>query len=156
MNIRTISYWKWVIAAAVTVLPGCGSESNIPFEQFERLPRINEKLSMVPIGEYVIPVPGEYSVEADLQKRHKMVQFEFRLHAAVLPKYEQAVTNNYEDHQGRIQDAVIRVVRSTKVDDLLDPALVTLKGHLGDSIQPYLSDSVVERLHIEDPQIKPL
>lgn len=133
---------------------GCGGTETSPFERFERLPTV-EELVTVELGEYVVPVPVEVSNEASLLAATQ-VQIEFFLHAAVLPRHERTLRRNFERLEGRFRDNVIEVCRNTPVEDLLDPSLSTLKTHLADSMRPFIGDARIERIHIADPQVKRL
>jgi hypothetical protein len=84
------------------------------------------------------------------------VELEFELHAAVLPEDESSLTDSYERHEGRLRDSVIQVCRNTPIEDLLDPALTTLKAHLIDTLRPYFHDVTIERLHLGESQVKQL
>lgn len=152
------SYNKLVagIAAGMSVIivAGCGSSGTSPFERFERLPTV-EQLVTVDLGEFVVPVPIEAPLDASPIAATQL-QIEFFLHAAVLPQYERTLKSNYSRLEGRFRDKVIEVCRSTSVEDLLDPQLTTLKSRLADSITPYIGDARIERIHIADPQVKRL
>lgn len=133
---------------------GCGQTETSPFERFERLPTI-EQLVTVDLGEFVVPVPVEPGEDATPISATQ-VQIEFFLHAAVLPEHERTLRQNYERLEGRFRDNVIDVCRNTSIEDLLDPGLTTLKTHLADSMKPFIGDARIERIHIVDPQVKRL
>lgn len=133
---------------------GCGQAETSPFERFERLPTV-EQLVTVDLGEYVVPVPVEPGEDASGVAATQL-QIEFFLHAAVLPEHVRSLRQNYERLEGRFRDNVIDVCRNTSVEDLLDPSLTTLKTHLADSMKPFLGDAQLERIHIVDPQVKRL
>ncbi len=141
-------------ACAAGVLAGCGSSSTSPFERFERLPTI-EQLVTVELGEYVVPVPVEVA-HSSSPVAATQLQIEFFLHAAVLPEHQRTLEKNYERLEGRFRDMVIEVCRNTPVEDLTDPHLTALKAHLADSLKPYIGDAQIERIHIADPQLKRL
>ncbi len=136
-------------------LVGCGSEPASPFARFERLPSVKQ-LVTVPLGFYLVPVPVGRGESIDDRPLHGQVQLEFELHAAVLPKHESWLAESYERHEGRLHDSVIQICRDTPVEDLLDPTLTTLKAHLTDTLQHYFPRATIERLHLNDPQVKQL
>ena len=142
------------LTAAVLMMSGCGTADTSPFERFERLPTV-EQLVTVDFGEYVVPVPVEPGEDSDGMAATQ-VQIEFFLHAAVLPQHERSLRSNFQRLEGRFRDNVIDVCRKTSVEDLLDPSLMALKTHLADSMKPFLGDARVERIHIVDPQVKRL
>lgn len=143
-----------ILLAACAMSVGCGSKKTSPFERFERLPTIAE-LVTVDLGEYHIPVPVEPTAESSPNSATQ-VQIEFRLHAAVLPKHEATMISNFQRLEGRLRDRVIHVCRHATAQELLDPELSTLKTELSDSLKPFIGNARIERLHIEDPQVRRL
>lgn len=141
--------------AAVLCAAGCGTSSMEEFERFEQL-AMTEKLVTVPLGSYVVPVPITLQTQDNTRPRPWQVELEFELHAAVLPRYETPLRNNFKRLEGRLRDRVIQVCRQTPVDDLLDPGFTTLKSHLFDSLQPYFGEAVVQHLHVAEAQVKRL
>ncbi|MCO6044005.1 hypothetical protein NG895_08800 [Aeoliella sp. ICT_H6.2] len=143
------------IATAVlcAALGGCGDEGLSPIERFERLPAL-EDLVTIELGEYVIPIPVEPTSDSPIAATQ--VQIEFRLYAAVLPENEGTLRSNYERLEGRFRDTVIETCRNTSIEDLLDPTMTTLKTHLADSLKPYIGSAHLERIHIANPQVKRL
>jgi flagellar basal body-associated protein FliL len=151
---RMLALRSVVLVAACALSVGCGSEKTSPFERFERLPTIAE-LVTVDLGEYHIPVPVEPTAESS-PTTATQVQIEFRLHAAVLPQHEATMISNFERLEGRLRDRVIHVCRHASAEELLDPELSTLKTELSDSLKPFIGNARIERLHIEDPQVRRL
>lgn len=144
----------WLVAGLLcATTAGCGSDAISPIERFERLPSV-EQLVTVDLGEYVIPIPVEPTTPSPIAATQ--VQIEFRLHAAVLPEYESTLRSNYKRLEGRLRDNVIEITRNTSIEDLLDPTLTTLKTHLADSLKPFVGAAHIERIHIADPQVKRL
>lgn len=134
---------------------GCSSETSSPLERFERLPSV-EELVTLPLGEYLAPIPLAPGRNEQGLPLARAVQFEFTLYAAVTPKHVPIVENNFELNEGRIRQSVIEVCRNTPIEDLLDPPLTTLKAHLADELRPYFRYVTIERFHIDGPQVKQL
>lgn len=143
------------LAACCAVLAGCGQERPSPLERFEKLPSV-EELVTVPLGSYIIPIPLFQELDSLASPTATQMQVEFALHAAVLPEFETAVREGYEEMEGRFRDSVIRVCRNTPMEDWMDPSLTTLKTHLTDTLGPYFDGADIERIHIADPQVKKL
>lgn len=145
----------WILFAAICLaMAGCGPSERSPFERFERLPAV-EELVTVPLGEYVVPIPVDVA-SAETPIAATQVQIEFELHAAVLPQYERTLKSNYERLEGRLRNDVIEVCRNLPVEELMDPTLTSLRTHLADSLKPYIGHARIERIHIADPQVKRL
>lgn len=143
------------VAACCASLAGCGADPPSPLERFEKLPSV-EDLVTVSLGSYIVPVPLNPDSEEIASPTAMQMQVEFELHAGVLPEFASSVRDSYEQMEGRFRDSVILVCRNTPMEDWMDPSLTTLKTHLADSLAPYFRDATIERIHIGEPQVKRL
>ena len=74
------------------------------------------------------------------------MQLDFQLFALVSPREKSNIEDAWERREGAIRDQVIRVCRSTPIDDLLEPELATLKARLISALKSQLGDHDVRQL----------
>ncbi|MEX2317523.1 MAG: flagellar basal body-associated FliL family protein [Pirellulales bacterium] len=137
----------WCFAAGIVAqsLVGCGSPSTFQFDRLDISPA-RESFTEFSLGRYEIPVP----IANDRTNDHGMwtnrLLFQFELYALVAPDEASQLADNWQRHEGKIRDQVIRVCRNASLDELQEPELATLKARLMDAMQGQLGEREVRRL----------
>ena len=147
---RTAAFLRrLVIGCFVLVAVGCGSATEFEFDKFDLTP-VQEELAEFSLGEYRIPIPiVNYQADNQPIQRNRF-QLEFELFALVSPDEKSQITEAWENHQGKIRDRVIRICRNSSLEELQEPELATLKGHLLDALAPQLGANEVRQLLITE------
>lgn len=79
-----------------------------------------------------------------------VIHVSFQLVAIVSGRQEQGFKSAMDQHRGRIREAVLRVARSSSLEDLNDPTLSTLKRLIREEINKILRKSYVHEVVMSD------
>jgi hypothetical protein len=145
---RLVALWP-VVLLLCFACSGCSSEPAFEFDKLDMVP-VEEGLSEFSLGRYTIPIP---SVGHEKNRRpiaRNRLEFVFQLFALVSPRDKPKIEDAWNRHEGSIRDQVIRVCRSTSIDDLLEPELTTLKARLIGALKTQLGDHDVRQLLITE------
>jgi hypothetical protein len=135
--------------AVAICLAGCGSKSNFEYDALDLAPP-QEELSEFNLGKYSIPIPViEDRGSKELARRNRF-QLDFELHALIPPDKKSNIADDWDRHQGKIRNNVIRVCRTASVDELQDPELSTLKARLMDALADQVGRKDLRALLITD------
>jgi hypothetical protein len=113
-----------------------------------------ESASYVSLGKFDIPIaatrkPTDASPETAPDEA-LWIRLQFELTAETDPENEQAVHAEAEEHRGVLSDAVISIVRTSTVDELIDPKLSAVKARLTDVARPLLGEDRVRQLVLNE------
>jgi len=140
------------LAAGVVMLciaGGCGSHSTFEFDALDLAPP-QEELSEFLLGQYSIPIPvAEQRGSKELEHRNRF-QLGFELYALIRPENKSSIADDWDRHEGKIRDNVIRVCRNASVEDLQDPELSTLKARLMDALAAQMGKNAMRQLLITE------
>jgi hypothetical protein len=139
---RNISCWASALIGVA--FAGCGSPPAFQFDELD-VSRANT-LNEFSLGEYQIPVPIAKDRTNDRAPRRNRLRFDFELYALVPPAQGSIMADNWQRHEGKIRDRIIRICRNATLDDLQEPELATLKARLMDALQAELGEREVRRL----------
>lgn len=139
-----------VSAVTLCIAGGCGSHySTFEFDALDLAPP-QEELSEFLLGQYSIPIPVLEQRGANEHEHRNRFQFDFELYALVRPENKSSIADDWERHEGKIRDNVIRVCRNASVDDLQEPELSTLKARLMDALAAQVGRNDVRQLLITE------
>ncbi len=145
-------------AAALTValaICGCGGKKEPRLVDYLEQLEFDvplETATYVPLGRFDIPLVADKAPHtqepSEPADEHSQVwmRVQFELTAETTPKWKDAVIAAAEHHQGGLNDAVLTVVRTSPVNDLSDPRLLSVNARLTDIIRPMLGEDRVRRL----------
>jgi len=137
-------------AVMLCIAGGCGSHySTFEFDALDLAPP-QEELSEFLLGQYSIPIPVVEQRGANEYEHRNRFQFDFELYALVRPENKSSIADDWERHEGKIRDNVIRVCRNASVDDLQEPELSTLKARLMDALASQVGKNDVRQLLITE------
>jgi hypothetical protein len=145
-----------VLAAGIlaTSAIGCSSKPSV-FEFDEQDVSRADLLSEFSLGHYAIPLPIGRD-RGDEGLRRNRTRFDFDLFALVAPEEASRIASNWERHEGKIRDRIIRICRSASAEELLEPELATLKARLTDALQAHLGEREVRRLLLTEVDLREL
>jgi hypothetical protein len=147
--------YNYVLAAGIVALSATGCSKPSVFEFDEQDVSRAHLLSEFSLGHYAIPLPIGRD-RGDEGPRRNRVRFDFDLHALVAPEEASHIASNWERHQGKIRDRIIRICRSASIEELQEPELATLKARLTDALQAHLGDRDVRRLLLTEVVVREL
>ena len=134
---------------------GCGGGGSGRFEELGSAPEQEEFVEVL-LGSFMVPVPAVVESPDERPRKLNLVQFQFDLYALVQPDQQDELERLKSRHDGRIRDEVIRICRHTRVDDLSEPDLTTLKLHLLEATRPLLGGAMLRRLLVTNVLSNPL
>lgn len=142
------------IATLLAVPVGCDetAESNAP-----EVLQANEELAEVDVGEFRIPlaaVDQRSAPESSLPGRNALL-LRFRLFAVVPPHREDDVASRIQTHRARLREEVIRTCREATLDELDEPALITLKGELHQVLGRYFGPQHLRQIIMTNVLLEP-
>jgi len=142
----------FVVTMAVS---GCKNESKFEFDTLDVAPA-REELSEFSLGQFRIPIPVADMTDHKKRIQRNRMQLDFELVALVPPKEEAKFADDWERHEGKIRDHVIRVCRNASSDELLEPDMTTLKAKLIDALASQMGDREVRQLLMSNVFSQPL
>jgi flagellar basal body-associated protein FliL len=108
-------------------------------------------------GINTVEVPlGQYNSTNSQAALGSVIHVSFKLTAIVAPENARAVKDAFSDtHESRIRAAVVRVVRSSSLEDLDDPELNVMKRKIRAEIDKVLPNSFIIEVIIGDVRLIP-
>lgn len=144
----------WLSVAAVAMLLGCGG-SDLPklvdyLEEIE-LDVPLESATYVSLGKFDVPIATTPNV-SDIPAEHESddeatwLRLQFELSAETTAANEHKVAAAVAHRRGALSDAVISILRTSSVDELIDPKLSAVKTRLTEVARPMLGDAPIRQL----------
>lgn len=147
----------WLLPAAFAAALGCG-RSDLP-KLVDYLDEIEfdiplEKATYVSLGKFDIPIATTPSVSELSAEQHSdeatWLRLRFELSAETTPENQNKVSNAVAHHRGALSDAVISILRTSSIEDLVDPKLSAVKTRLTDVARPMLGDAPIRQLVLNE------
>ena len=142
---------------ALATLTGCG-RNDLP-RLVDYLDEIEfdvplEKASYVSLGKFDIPIattPSVSELSPELQSDEATwLRLQFELSAETTPESEAMVAAAVAHRRGALSDAVISILRTSSVEDLIDPKLSAVKGRLTEVARPMLGGVPIRQLVLNE------
>jgi hypothetical protein len=148
-----------VVAAVLTILPGCGGVEEAKLEDYlEELDfsKPMESHAEVRLGDYRVSSAAGKQEGSKRDAELTWVQISCKLYVIVEPKNVDVVTEAYERHRGMFDDTIVQIFRSATIDELTDPRWSALKSRLSDFARPILGEDRVHQVVINDYGWEPI
>lgn len=136
-----------LLAASVAGAAGCGGKDEALLGSYLNQLEFDaplEATSSVSLGRFDVPVLA--AVSAPGAAKSVAMRIKFELVAETLPEHETAVQQAYERRRGALNDAVLRIVRTSSTDEFTDPRSSALKLRFNETVRPLLGPDIVRQL----------
>lgn len=149
-------------ACAALLAAGCGGEESARLADYLDELEFDlplETAAHVSIGRFDIPIAASREaadasayVEEITQQGIVWMRLQFELNAETTPANEKSLTEANELNRGAVYDAVLTVVRTSTLEELIDPRLAAVNARLSEAVRPLLGTQLVRKLVLNDPK----
>ena len=147
------------IVALVGLMSGCGGEPAAKLDDYLEELEFDTPLDSsqeIELGTHVISIAARDRDKLNRKPPAHWVQVRFKLIAVVAPKDGAAVRAACDRHRGMLDDAILRIFRSSTIGELTDTRWATLKSRVIDSIRPILGGERVRQIVFLDYICEPI
>jgi len=130
-------------------LPGSGGQSSAPAEEIETSRKVDD-LSNDPASVAEVPIGNGFSCTNSRAAAGTTVHIDFKLVALVAADQALNFETKLKEHDARVRQAIIKVARSTSLEDLNDPNLSTIKRLIREEINKILRKSYITEVVISE------
>lgn len=163
---RQVDRWHnaaLVLAVGAALLAaGCGAEESARLADYLDELEFDlplETAAHVSIGRFDIPIAASREaaeasafVEEVTQEGIVWMRLQFELNAETTPANEKPLVEANEKNRGAVYDAVLTVVRTSTLEELIDPRLAAVNARLSEAVRPLLGMQLARKLVLNDPK----